>query len=76
MYDVIRYGQPGILVLINGLSSVSIGIVLTSNGPSLTISRMISSAVDQGIASGETPEAYAVGTANWSIPILLSFGIL
>ena len=76
VYDVIRYGQPGILVLIKGLSSVSIGVVSASNGPSLTISRMISSAVDQGMASGETPEAYTIGTADWSTPILLSFGIL
>ena len=64
VYEVILYGQPGMLVFINGLSSVSIGVVSTSNGTSLTISRMISSAVDQGIVSGETPEAYTVGTAD------------
>ena len=76
VYDVIRKGQPGILAFISGLSSVSIGVVSASNGLSRTISRMISSAVDQGIASGETPEAYTVGTADWSVPILLSLGIL
>ena len=69
VYDVILNGQPGILVFISGLSSVSIGVVSTSNGPSLTISRMMSSAVDQGLASGETPEAYTVGTADWSMPL-------
>ena len=55
VYEVIRYGQPGMLVLIKGLSS---------KGPSLTISLMISSAVDHGILSGETPEANTVGTAD------------
>ena len=44
------------LAVINGLSSVSIGVARTSNGPSRTIFCMISSVVDQGILSGETPE--------------------
>ena len=57
VYDVIRNGHPGILALISGLSSVSIGVVSGSNGPSRAMSRMISSAVDQGILSGVTPEA-------------------
>ena len=65
VYDVIRKGQPGILAFISGLSSVSIGVMSASNSPSRAISRMISSAVDQGILSGETPEAYTVGTADW-----------
>ena len=57
VYDVIRYGQPGIPVMINGLSSVSMGVAPASKGPSLTMSLMMSSAVDHGILSDEIPEA-------------------
>ena len=42
VYDVIRYGQPGIPVMIKGLSSVSMGIAPASKGPSLTMSLMMS----------------------------------
>ena len=72
VYDVMRYGQPGIPVMINGLSSVSMGVAPVSKGPSL----MMSSAVDNGILSGETPEANTVGTADWSEPMLPSCGML
>ena len=64
VYDVIRYGQPGIPVMIKGLSSVSMGVAPASKGPSLTMSLLMSSAVDHGILSGETPEANTVGTAD------------
>ena len=64
VYDVIRYGQPGMPVLIKGLSSVSIGLDLHQNILPVRCPFMMSSAVDHGILSGETPEANTVGTAD------------
>ena len=64
VYDVIRYGQPGIPVMIKGLYSVSMGVAFVLNVFFYTMSLMMSSAVDHGILSGETPEANTVGTAD------------